>query len=133
MEQGLHLPYNTAWEYPRNQLEFIKILGSGAFGQVWLARAIDVYNWNNEEAMSEKRKRKSSIQEYIRKTSRCNNNKTNLHSFVAVKTLKGLLSEVFSTVFMLMIFNYTLKLKEKLWHLMEFASWFSEHNVMSMS
>lgn len=90
MEQGLHLPYNTAWEYPRHQLEFIKILGSGAFGQVWLARAIDVYNWNHtDDSVSQKRKRKASIQEYIRKTSRSNNNKSSCHSFVAVKTLKG--------------------------------------------
>lgn len=91
MEQGLHLPYNTAWEYPRNQLEFIKILGSGAFGQVWLARAIDVYNWNADFTSEKQRKRKNSLQEFIRKTSRSNNNKTNYHSFVAVKTLKGIL------------------------------------------
>ena len=89
MEQGSHLPYSTAWEYPRHKLEFIKILGSGAFGQVWLARALDVYNWNVEGANNEKRKRKTSIQEYIRKTSRSNNNKSSYHSFVAVKTLKG--------------------------------------------
>ena len=28
-----------SWEFPRNRLAFIKTLGSGAFGQVWLAEA----------------------------------------------------------------------------------------------
>lgn len=86
MEQGLHLPYDTAWEYPRNQLEFIKVLGSGAFGQVWLARAVDIQKWNYNPDMVE-RKRKTSLYDYVKKTNR-NNNKMSYHAFVAVKTLK---------------------------------------------
>ncbi|XP_066925910.1 fibroblast growth factor receptor 2-like [Clytia hemisphaerica] len=90
-EQGIYLPYNPAYEYPRHKLEFIKVLGSGAFGQVWLARGLDVYNWGldiNQNNNTQKKQRKPSLQEYIRKTSRTNNNKTNCTSFVAVKTLK---------------------------------------------
>lgn len=87
MEQGLHLPYDTAWEYPRNQLEFIKVLGSGAFGQVWLARAVDIQKWNYNPDIVE-RKRKTSLYDYVKKTNR-NNNKMSYHAFVAVKTLKG--------------------------------------------
>ncbi|XP_065668911.1 vascular endothelial growth factor receptor 1 isoform X2 [Hydra vulgaris] len=38
-EQSSELPYDLAWEFPREKLTFIKALGSGAFGQVWLAEA----------------------------------------------------------------------------------------------
>ena len=90
-DQGIYLPYNPAYEYPRHKLEFIKVLGSGAFGQVWLARGLDVYSWGLDVNQNnpQKKQRKPSLQEYIRKTSRSNNNKTAFTSFVAVKTLKG--------------------------------------------
>ena len=38
-EQANDLPYNMAWEFPRERLTFVKTLGSGAFGEVWLAEA----------------------------------------------------------------------------------------------
>ena len=38
-DQSNDLPYDMAWEFPRERLTFIKTLGSGAFGQVWLAEA----------------------------------------------------------------------------------------------
>ena len=42
-EQSNDLPYDMAWEFPRNRLKFIKTLGSGAFGEVWLAEASGIH------------------------------------------------------------------------------------------
>lgn len=42
-EQSSELPYDTAWEFPREKLTFLKTLGSGAFGQVWLAEAEGIH------------------------------------------------------------------------------------------
>lgn len=42
-EQSNELPYDPAWEYPRERLTFLKTLGSGAFGQVWLAEAEGIH------------------------------------------------------------------------------------------
>lgn len=38
-EQSSELPYDLAWEFPRDRVNFVKTLGSGAFGCVWLAEA----------------------------------------------------------------------------------------------
>ena len=91
MEQGLHLPYDTSWEYPRDKLEFIKVLGSGAFGQVWLARAMHLIRHSKrdyENNITIKKYRKLSFYDYVKKTSK-NNNKGSGIVYVAVKTLKG--------------------------------------------
>ena len=91
MEQGLHLPYDTSWEYPRDKLEFIKVLGSGAFGQVWLARAMHLSRHSKrdyENNITIKKYRKLSFYDYVKKTSK-NNNKGSGIVYVAVKTLKG--------------------------------------------
>jgi len=89
MDQGLHLPYDTSWEYPRNKLEFIKILGAGAFGQVWLARAVHIhhYHYHKMEANGTTMGRKRNLSLY-KKPNKNNNNKTTDNGFVAVKTLK---------------------------------------------
>ncbi|KAJ7350230.1 hypothetical protein OS493_037693 [Desmophyllum pertusum] len=39
IEQVNKLPYYKRWEFPRGQLDFDTILGSGAFGEVYLAEA----------------------------------------------------------------------------------------------
>jgi len=39
IEQVNKLPYDKRWEFPREQLQFGKVLGSGAFGEVYLAEA----------------------------------------------------------------------------------------------
>ncbi|KAJ7350232.1 hypothetical protein OS493_037695 [Desmophyllum pertusum] len=39
IEQVNKLPYDKRWEFPREQLHFGKVLGSGAFGEVYLAEA----------------------------------------------------------------------------------------------
>ena len=41
-EQSNELPYSMAWEFPRKNLMFIKVLGSGQFGEVWLCEAIGI-------------------------------------------------------------------------------------------
>ena len=41
-EQTESLGYDIAWEYPRNKISLEEVLGSGAFGEVWLAKAIGI-------------------------------------------------------------------------------------------
>lgn len=79
MDQGLHLPYDTSLEYPRDKLEFIRILGSGAFGQVWLAYAMDLsqnINLGNGNSICLKKTSKKSDKDFTT-------------AYVAVKALKG--------------------------------------------
>jgi len=38
-DQSSELPYDMVWEFPRERLNFMESIGSGAFGQVWLADA----------------------------------------------------------------------------------------------
>lgn len=42
-EQSSELPYDMVWEFPREKISLIKTLGSGAFGQVWLAEGEGIH------------------------------------------------------------------------------------------
>ena len=39
LEQFDVLGYDPIWEFPRSKLELKTVLGSGAFGEVWLGEA----------------------------------------------------------------------------------------------
>ena len=42
IEQSGKLPYETSFEFPRKRLRMVKCLGSGNFGEVWLAQAFQI-------------------------------------------------------------------------------------------
>jgi len=61
-EQSSELPYDPVWEYPRDRLSFIKTLGSGAFGQVWLAEAEGIHSFSpRDTSQAAVRRRKSFL------------------------------------------------------------------------
>ncbi|XP_066912018.1 vascular endothelial growth factor receptor 1-like [Clytia hemisphaerica] len=92
-DQSNELPYDMTWEFPQQKLTFIKSLGKGAFGEVWLAEAegiteIDARDKSNEATKRRKRFRNEGgcLARLIGK-----NRKTNegyQKTLVAVKTLK---------------------------------------------
>nr|AAS79436.1 vascular endothelial growth factor receptor [Podocoryna carnea] len=98
-EQSSELPYDMDWEFPRSKISLIKTLGSGAFGQVWLAEAEGIHGFKPRDKSSSASKRRKSFQKgqrrryhslSIRYRKQLNVEEvTSLEkSMVAVKTLK---------------------------------------------
>ena len=98
-EQCNELPYDPDWEFPRNGLNFIRILGSGAFGQVWMAEAEGILALDSRNKTSEATRRRKKIKRNLRHYKfRQRNRESQLDirdldfikkPLVAVKTLKG--------------------------------------------
>ena len=91
------MPYDTDWEFPRDRLNFLKMIGSGAFGEVWLAEAEGILTLEPRDKTSNAAKRRSKIrrsQRYTHLSGREKKKKALPESarektLVAVKTLKG--------------------------------------------
>ncbi|XP_057313104.1 fibroblast growth factor receptor 2-like [Hydractinia symbiolongicarpus] len=66
-EQSSELPYDLAWEFPRENVLLVKTLGSGAFGQVWLAEAEGIHGFNPRDKTSAAVKRRRSLARTRRK------------------------------------------------------------------
>eukprot|EP00111_Clytia_hemisphaerica_P018541 TCONS_00054846-protein len=96
-DQSNDLPYDMSWEFPRERVTFIKTLGSGAFGQVWLAEAEGLHSFKPRENTPDARRRRKSIQKgrnryhsmSFRYKKQTQNFEMSLEKMmVAVKTLK---------------------------------------------
>ena len=98
-EQSSELPYDPDWEFPREKLTFVKMIGSGAFGEVWLGEAEGILTLEPRDKTSSASKRRSKIRRSQRYTNmQGKDRKKSLipealaeKTLVAVKTLKGLL------------------------------------------
>lgn len=96
-EQSSELPYDPDWEFPRDRLNFLKMIGSGAFGEVWLAEAEGILTLDPRDKTSIAAKRRSKIKRSQRYTHLHVKEKkksalpesTGEKTLVAVKTLKG--------------------------------------------
>ena len=97
LDQCDKLPYDSDWEFPREKLNFIRLIGSGAFGEVWLAKAegiLDMDPRNKTKDASESRLKKKSQLKSGRKAGRSPKDCETLgggdRTLVAVKILKGM-------------------------------------------
>lgn len=98
-EQSIELPYDPEWEFPRERLELIRNLGSGAFGQVWLAHAkgILALSPRDKDTMAIRRRTRLRLNKKVPKTLlNCflDDDLCEQSVFVAVKTLKANPSDV---------------------------------------
>ncbi|CAH3127131.1 unnamed protein product, partial [Porites lobata] len=84
IEQVNKLPYDKRWEFPRDQLQFGSVLGSGAFGEVYLAEADGSIISDNSSSVSTRHR--LSYQKDARRRSSTVSSKGPIK--VAVKTLK---------------------------------------------
>eukprot|EP00794_Sanderia_malayensis_P007461 gene7461-8284_t len=90
-DQGERLPYDPMWEFPRKKLDLLEPIGRGAFGEVWLAKAQGILEFQAEVGRRSPAKIKNmsrafSFSKYYHnaKLSKDTNQTT-----VAVKTLKS--------------------------------------------
>ena len=60
-EQSSELPYDPDFEYPRERLRMVKVLGSGQFGEVWLAQAFQIENLDPRNKSPEANKQREKI------------------------------------------------------------------------
>ena len=98
LQPDLSISPSDPWEFPKEQLRFIKKLGSGAFGQVWLAEALGILSMDSRNNTSEASKRRQKMKRKLQlaKTHRREIgyqsmfiNEASDNILVAVKTLKG--------------------------------------------
>ncbi|XP_047126150.1 fibroblast growth factor receptor 4 isoform X3 [Hydra vulgaris] len=98
-EQSIELPYDLSWEFPRHRLDFVRVIGSGAFGQVWFAHARGILALcpRDKSASAARQRAKlyfntkvpKSLTKLFTNGSMCDHD-----TFVAVKTLKSSASDV---------------------------------------
>ena len=93
-EQSIELPYDLEWEFPKHRLEFIRVIGSGTFGQVWLAngRGIHALAPREHNSIAIRRRAKLRLNRKVpQKLLNCflDDNMCDQSVFVAAKTLKG--------------------------------------------
>lgn len=60
LDQISKLPYDAQWEFPRERLEIVRPLGSGAFGQVFLAHAVGIVAFDPRGSTKRKSGRRRS-------------------------------------------------------------------------
>ncbi|KAJ7388513.1 hypothetical protein OS493_037133 [Desmophyllum pertusum] len=89
LEQTNKLPYDAQWEFPRERLSIVKPIGSGAFGQVFLAHATGIVAFDPRGSTNRKSGRRRSR---FGSTSRPYYNDKRVTA-VAVKSLKDSATE----------------------------------------
>ena len=92
-EQSIELPYHGEWEFPHNRIDFIKVIGTGAFGEVWIARAkgIGALKPTDKSLYASRRRSRLRYEKKIPKTfldCLCPDETIDDEDYVAVKTLK---------------------------------------------
>ena len=60
-EQSSQLPYDPDFEFPRERLRMVKVLGSGQFGEVWLAQAFQIKMLDPRNKSPEANKQRDKI------------------------------------------------------------------------
>lgn len=93
-EQSIELPYDPEWEFPRQRLEFDRVIGSGAFGEVWIAnaRGINALNPTDKSLSAARRRSRLRINKKIPTivmNCLCKDELCDEKMIVAVKTLKS--------------------------------------------
>ena len=93
-EQSIELPYEPEWEFPRERLNFIRVIGSGAFGEVWIADAKGIKALKPTDKSLSATRRRSRLRVSTKVPSAvlnclCKDVLCDDKLVVAVKTLKG--------------------------------------------
>ena len=85
-----------AWEFPRKKFKIIRLIGSGAFGEVWLAEAEGILKLNQRDEESEASERRQKVKRRLKLRAKERGVRLEYVNFsyeertlVAVKTLKG--------------------------------------------
>ena len=90
-EQATDLPYDVAFEFPRNRVRFVNLLGSGEFGEVWLAQAYEINRLNprdKSKSASEARQKLTSTKNVSKKIDKDLDRGVTI-PLVAVKKITG--------------------------------------------
>ena len=102
MDQCDYLPYERGWEFPREKFSMIRSIGSGAFGEVWLAEAEGILAPDEKNQTSEVTERRDKIKRRLKLRAKMKGAKLEYVNFpykkrtlVAVKTLKGNVGKMF--------------------------------------
>ena len=117
-EQSSELPYDPDWEFPRDRLNFVKMIGSGAFGEVWLAEAEGILTLDPRDKTSIAAKRRSKIKRSQRYTHLYTKERKKAQlpessgekTFVAVKTLKGSYTDKRSFFSWFLVFQHNISI-----------------------
>ena len=96
MDQRDYLQYERGWEFPREKFSLIRSVGSGAFGEVWLAEARGILAPDERNQTTEVTERRDKIKRRLKLRAKMKGAKLEYVNFphkertlVAVKTLKG--------------------------------------------
>ena len=83
-----NLSYDEDWEFPYKYLEFNELIGCGAFGKVYKAKAYGIGMMNSRDKSAQAKKQRKQLNKAREKTKLLHCEETECLT-VAVKTTKG--------------------------------------------